>query len=204
MTPIIKHEHAYNQAYEILRKMIMTGELPLGQKLVEEKLAALLGVSRTPVRESLRRLEQDGLVQGKHVIQPAIEDLKDIYELRMLIEGYACAHAAKVGGEKLLLELKQHIEVNKKGTKAESAEASTAFHHLIVEFTENQYMIDAFSKTEAIILLFRYQSKFQSSSCKEHEQIYEAIEKGEADRAEDLMKSHLQENLQRLIEGYPF
>lgn len=201
MTPIIKPEHAYNQAYGILRKMIMTGELPLGQKLVEEKLAALLGVSRTPIRESLRRLEQDGLVQGKHVIQPAAEDLKDIYELRMLIEGYACAHAAKAGNEKLLSELALYLEVNKKGSKRESAEASTAFHHLLVEFTENQYMIDAFSKTEAIILLFRYQSKFQSSSCREHEEIYEAIEKGEAEKAESLMKSHLKENLRRLMDS---
>lgn len=80
---------AHQQSYETLRDMILNGTIPQGTKLVEEKLATQLGVSRTPIRESIRKLEQEGLIVNKRVVKLSETDLRNTFELRMLLEGHA-------------------------------------------------------------------------------------------------------------------
>lgn len=87
-------------AYEAIRSMILSGELPAGAQLVEEALAERCGVSRTPVREALRRLESDLLVvrtdtQRSFVADWSLDDVADAFELRALLEGKACRRAAE-------------------------------------------------------------------------------------------------------------
>lgn len=88
-----KSRPAYQQAYEVLRDMILQGTLSPGTKLVEEKLATDLNVSRTPIRESIRRLEQEGLVVNKRVVKLTETDLRNTFELRKLLEGHAAQSA---------------------------------------------------------------------------------------------------------------
>lgn len=87
--------NAYHLAYETIRNNILSGELPGGTKLVEERLAATIGVSRTPIREAIRHLEQEGLIKDKRVDKPTRNDLIHNSELRTLIECYAVKIAAK-------------------------------------------------------------------------------------------------------------
>lgn len=91
---------ASNHAYEAIRAMILSGELPAGSQLVEEALAERCGVSRTPVREALRRLESDLLVtrtgtQRSFVADWSIDDVKDAFTLRAMLEGEAAFRAAE-------------------------------------------------------------------------------------------------------------
>ena len=91
---------ASNHAYEAIRAMILAGELPAGAQLVEEALAERCGVSRTPVREALRRLESDLLVtrsgtQRSFVADWSIDDVRDAFTLRAMLEGEAAQRAAE-------------------------------------------------------------------------------------------------------------
>ncbi|KYD18750.1 GntR family transcriptional regulator [Saccharococcus caldoxylosilyticus] len=99
-----------------------------GTKLVEGKLALQLGVSRTPVRESIRRLEQEGLVREKTVIKPSEHDLRNSYEIRILLEGYS----ARCAAEKLLKEqlelLRANVQKRKDGSLEEIMASNNTFH----------------------------------------------------------------------------
>ena len=75
---------ASKQAYEIIRDRILNGDLPGGTKIVEEKLAADLGFSRTPIREALRQLSYEGLIVNKKVVQPTEKDLRNLFQVRSL------------------------------------------------------------------------------------------------------------------------
>jgi DNA-binding transcriptional regulator YhcF (GntR family) len=91
---------ASDRAYEAIRSMILSGELPAGAQLAEEALAERCGVSRTPVREALRRLESDLLVtrtdtQRSFVADWSIDDVADAFELRAVLEGKAARRAAE-------------------------------------------------------------------------------------------------------------
>ena len=91
---------ASDRAYEAIRSMILSGALPAGAQLVEEALAEKCGVSRTPVREALRRLESDLLVlrtdtQRSFVADWSLDDVADAFELRAMLEGKAARRAAE-------------------------------------------------------------------------------------------------------------
>ncbi|MFM5914901.1 GntR family transcriptional regulator [Chakrabartia godavariana] len=91
---------ASDRAYDVIRNMILSGELPAGAQLVEEALAEKCGVSRTPVREAMRRLESDLLVtrtdtQRSFVADWSLDDVADAFELRAMLEGQAARRAAE-------------------------------------------------------------------------------------------------------------
>src|ERR1700748_3742161 len=85
---------ASKQAYEMIRDRILNGDLPGGTKIVEEKLAAELGFSRTPIRDSLRQLGHEGLIVNKKVVQPTEKDLRNLFQVRSLLEGSSAKSAA--------------------------------------------------------------------------------------------------------------
>ena len=91
---------ASDRAYSAIRNMILSGELPAGTQLGEEALAEKCGVSRTPVREALRRLETDMLVartdtQRSYVPEWSLDDVRDAFDLRAMLEAYAARRAAE-------------------------------------------------------------------------------------------------------------
>lgn len=198
MQSIKKVEPAYLQAYEIIREMIIGGKLVAGQKLTEESLAAILNVSRTPIRDSLRRLEQDGLVVDKRVIKPTEKMLRDIYCMRMLIEGYGASQAAAGLSEEKITFLHECIEKAKTGSKDEAMRRNTAFHDTIMEASGNPYMQETYEKMRSIIFLFRHDVVFYNrpNLQEEHEEIYQAIVNQKSETAERLMKQHLQRDLE--------
>jgi len=188
---------AFHQSYEIIRDKILNGELPGGTKVVEEKVAAELGVSRTPIRESIRKLEQEGLIVNKRVVKPTEKDLRNMFQVRILLEGYSAKCAASYLKEDELESLYSCVEIGKKGTVEEIMRANERFHEIIVQASHNPVMIDIIDRMQSIIYLFRKTVVFYNRPhlIDEHEEIYNAINARDGEKAEMLMKSHLQADL---------
>lgn len=188
---------AYLQSYEYIRDKILNGELERGTKLIEEKLAEELGVSRTPIRESIRKLEQEGLVKEKRVVNPTHTDLRNIFQVRILLEGFAARSAATYMSEDGLKRLEQSIHIARTGTTEEIMAANEEFHDIIVKATNNPVMVDTIERMQSIIYLFRKTVVIHKRPflIDEHQLIYDAIRAHQADEAERLMKVHLQADL---------
>ena len=105
-----------NRVYDYLKEQILSGNYENGNSITENSVGKELNVSRTPVREALRQLELGGLVKivpnkGAVVQNISIDDIKNIYEIRSLIEGVAAAHAAKNASDEELAQLKEIVEL---------------------------------------------------------------------------------------------
>ncbi|AJD90230.1 GntR family transcriptional regulator [Jeotgalibacillus malaysiensis] len=188
---------AYVLAYETIRDRILNGELEGGTKLTEERLAEELGVSRTPIRESIRRLEQEGLIKKKRVVKPTESDLRHMFQVRMILEGHAARTAAAYMTDDELTALAECIHIGRTGTIEEIMKANKQFHDLIVQASRNPVMIDIIDQMQSIIYLFRKTVVYHKRTglIDEHEEIYEAIKGRDAEKAELLMKKHLQADL---------
>ncbi|MFL8935193.1 GntR family transcriptional regulator [Rossellomorea oryzaecorticis] len=191
-------QHAYLQSYEYIRDQILNGELERGTKLIEEKLAEQLGVSRTPIRESMRKLEQEGLVKQKRVVNPTDMDLRHYFQVRILLEGFAARSAATYMNEADLNQLKECIDIGRNGTNEEIMEANKQFHDIIVNATNNPVMVDTIERMQSIIYLFRKTVVYHNRPflIDEHQEIYDAIVAHNGDEAERLMKEHIQADLE--------
>ncbi|MDF2903364.1 MAG: GntR family transcriptional regulator [Bacillus sp. (in: firmicutes)] len=188
---------AYHQSYEIIRDRILNGELPGGTKIVEEKLAADLGFSRTPIRESIRRLENEGLIVKKKIVKPSEVDLRNMFQVRILLEGHSAKCAASYLPENELQSLRECVEIGKTGTFDEIMKANERFHEIIVNASNNPVMIDIIDRMKSIIYLFRRTVVFYNRPflIEEHENIYEAIKARAGQTAEQLMQQHLELDL---------
>lgn len=188
---------AFHQSYEIIRDRILNGELPGGTKIVEEKIASELGVSRTPIRESIKKLEHEGLIVDKKVVKPTEKDLRNMFQVRILLEGYSAQCAAAYLNETELDSLYECIVVARNGKMEEIMNANERFHGIIVDASNNPVMIDIIDRMQSIIFLFRKTVVFYNRPhlIDEHEQIYEAIKARDGQKAELLVKNHLHADL---------
>ena len=194
-----------------MRALILTGEYGPDERLIEEQLAERLGVSRTPVRQALTMLEAEGLVEitpnrGATVCSFSIEDVWDIYDLRAVLEGHAGRRAAgRIEGRELvrLRELAEEMEglPGRFDDHEEEIRALVAlnqeFHGTIVEASRNRRLERLINRTVEIPLIFKtffwYTPHERVISNHYHRQILKALEKGDADRAEIIMREHVYE-----------
>ncbi|MFM1655741.1 GntR family transcriptional regulator [Brevibacillus sp. B_LB10_24] len=190
-------QSAYQHSYEYIRDKILSGELPRGTKLVEERLAEELGVSRTPIRESIRKLEQEGLIKQKRVVNPTDADLRNIFQVRILLEGFSARCAAAYMDEETLQKLQGCIMTARGGDIQETMKANKEFHDLIVQSSNNPEMINIIDRMQSIIYLFRKTVVYHKRPflIDEHQEIYEAITAHDGATAERLMQEHLQADL---------
>jgi DNA-binding GntR family transcriptional regulator len=196
---------------ERLRALILTGEYGPEERLIEEQLAERLGVSRTPVRQALTKLEAEGLVElapnrGATVRSFTVADVWDIYDLRAVLEGHAARRAAgRIGGDELarLRELTEEMEglAGRFEDHGEEIRALVAlnqeFHGAIVEASRNSRLQRLINRTVEIPLMFKaffwYTPHERVISNHYHRQILHALEAGDADRAEIVMREHVYE-----------
>ncbi|MBS4224315.1 GntR family transcriptional regulator [Lederbergia citrea] len=185
-------------AYETIRDRILNGAYPGGTKLVEERLAEEIGVSRTPIREAIRRLEQEGLIKRKKVFKPTEKDLRHLFQMRMLIESHAAKMAASFMMEEDISELRKSIEITKSSTPDEIVQANKRFHDLIVRECRNPIMIDTVDRMQSIIYLFSRAVVLHKRPflIDEHEQICQAIADRKPEEASELMRTHLEADLE--------
>lgn len=192
------------QIYNLLFNQIMDGTLPAGTRLAEEKIAVQLGISRTPVRESILRLEHEGLLRNKCVIEPSLKEIQECYEIRIILEGYAARKAATSMSEDDKCYLKHLIDEADLGDFEATMRAHTEFHSAIVNAIGNDQISQLIERMQAIILLCRKDIVHNRSTISdEHYQIYKAILDGDGDRAEFLMRQHLTENFDNMINRLP-
>ncbi|MFC7686794.1 GntR family transcriptional regulator [Ureibacillus sp. GCM10028918] len=193
--------NAYRLAYDSIRNMILNGELNGGIKLVEERLAEKIGVSRTPIREAIRHLEQEGLIKNKRVYKPTKEDLLYSSELITLIESYAAKKAAENMTKEKLSQLKQALNESKKGTIDEIVSVNMKFHELIIAECNNPVMIEEIQKVNTVYNLYRrllIKNK-RPLLYEEQKEIYEAIASKNSDLASELMREHLKLDLKYML-----
>lgn len=201
---IQKPKPVNQQIYDYLFSQIIDGSLPAGTRLAEEKIAAQLGVSRTPVRESILRLEHEGLLRNKAVIEPTPKEIEECYEVRILLESYAAKKAAESMSSSDKQALKKLITDAAEGDFEATMKAHTEFHNAIVRACGNDQITQLIERMQAIILLCRRDVvRNRSQVPHEHDDIYQAVLDGDGNRAESLMKEHLMENYKNMLSRLP-
>ncbi|MFC7684478.1 GntR family transcriptional regulator [Ureibacillus sp. GCM10028918] len=186
-------KNAQKYAYEFIRDRMLDGTFEGGMKIVEERLAQDIGVSRTPIREAIRRLEQEGLIKNKHIYNPTVEDLKYLYEMRILLESFAAEKAAKSMTPEMMKELRNTIKESRSARSESIYNATQRFHDIIVNECHNPSMITILEKARTIFYLFslKFDIYKRPLLIDEHEEIYSAIKDRNEQLAGELMAKHL-------------
>jgi DNA-binding GntR family transcriptional regulator len=208
MTKEINPGSLEERVYAILEEEILSGKLKRGVQLRESALAERLNASRTPVRGALHRLAEDGLVElyanrGATVVGISEEDIEDIYDIRIRLEGLAARLAAERMGEEEMNELKASVELSEfylsRGSDERYGELDSEFHRIIFHTCGSRMLCKILSELHTKIKVYR---KFSLSnvtraknSVEEHRQILNAIIAKDADKAEELTVLHLSEAL---------
>ena len=197
--------------FNTLRQAILRGELKPGERLMEIKLANKLGVSRTPIREAIRKLELEGLVliiprRGAEVAQITEKSLRDVLEVRRSLEALSVRLACERMGAKGLSELKKAEEDFEKVLGHDDitvvAEADVAFHDVIYLATDNQRLIQLLSNFRE--QMYRYRSEYlKRKEChpkllEEHREIIRAIENSEVEQATRITCQHIDNQVKRV------
>ena len=191
------------QVFDRLETEILSGKYQPGDILTELKLVNDLGVSRTPIREALRRLEQEHIIEitpkGILVIGVSQKDLADILAIRMRIEGMAAAEAAKNITDEQLAELRETVELQEFYVPKHDADRintmDSKFHQLIYRFSGSIALYDTLMPLHKKVLKYRLASVENdvrsSHSSQEHRAIFEAIAAHDAELAEKYMVEHI-------------
>ena len=202
-----------DQVFDKLENDIIQGIYQRGELLTELKLVEQLGVSRTPIREALRRLEQERLIEdtgkGSRVLGITKEDLEDIMNIRQRIEGLAAYYAAKNITPDGLRELTHIVDLQEfyfsKHDKEHLRQVDDQFHDMICALSRRSVIADT------LIPLMRKTRRYRrvaidnwertTRTMNEHHAIFEAIVSGNAELAEELATEHIVHSKRYLIEG---
>ena len=192
------------QVFDRLETDILCGVYPIGEVLTEMKLVSDLGVSRTPIREALRRLEQEHLVEisskGILIVGVTDKDLEDIYAIRLRIEGLASREATLNMTDEQINELRETVELQEFYVTKKNAESirvmDSRFHRLIYRFSGSSVICDTLTPLHNKTQKFRKKSVENESraeqSAREHRAIYEAMAARDADLADKLTVQHIE------------
>ncbi|GAL30203.1 transcriptional regulator GntR family [Vibrio variabilis] len=191
-------------AYQKLLQAIRHGELTPGTRVREIEVAEMLGISRTPVRDAIRRLESDGLLihlprQGAVIKQLDQKEVIELYEVREVLEGTAARYAARHASEIELAELEDFndIMLSNANDPIKVAEANRLFHQALYRAGNNRYLIDALnSLSNALTLLggtTLQEGERAQTAYQEHQAIIDAIRQRDGDKAEQAARHHIQQ-----------
>ncbi len=199
--------------FEKIREDIVNGEYDPGEKIVEAKLADDLGVSRTPVREALKQLELDGLVEnipnrGVIVKGVSMQDVEDIYTIREAIEGVAAKWSVERMTEEELQTLKEIFELMEFYTFKKDVdkifELNTRFHETIYMATKSRFLEHVLRDFQLFIKSTRYESLKSEGrmehTLEEHRAILDAFTERNTDEAVKRILKHInnsKENFER-------
>lgn len=199
--------------YEELKREILVGEIAPGTRMMEIELADEMGVSRTPVREAIRKLEKEGLVtieprKGAYASDVSIKDMVDVLEVREDLEAMAAAMAAqKVNKDEKQALIEATMEY-KEAVESERTEdiirCDEKFHQLIVNCSGNKTLVQLFSQVQELALRFRYLyyddfSRYERMPM-EHREIEEAILSGDYEKARVAAGEHVKKLKQFVID----
>lgn len=199
--------------FNTLRQAILRGELKPGERLMEIQLANKLGVSRTPVREAIRKLELEGLVlmiprKGAEVADITEKSLRDVLEVREALEELAvrlaCDKITSEGIEELKKAARDFRRVLKSNDITEIAEADVRFHDVICIATENQKLVQLLNNLREQMYRYRIEylkdSRVYEKLLAEHEEIIRHIENGEKEKAAKVVSQHIENQAQAVTD----
>ncbi len=201
---IQNHRPLREMVYEELKMQILTGAIVPGTRMMEVELAEEMGVSRTPIREAIRKLEKEGLVvieprRGAYASQISTQDMVEILEVRENMEGLAAFFAASRMQPEEIAELKEieakYNDAVIEGSMEDMIKYDTRFHRIIVESCNNKILVQMIEQLQELVLRFRYiyydNFRRAENMPEEHRMIIEAIESGNAEAARDAADTHI-------------
>lgn len=197
---------------ETLREAIVDGVLKPGERLMEIQLAEELGVSRTPVREAIRKLELEGFVimiprRGTYVADLSIKDINEVFEVRTALEVLAAGLAAEriteeelEQMERLLVSIGEYIE---KGDLEKIVEVDSTFHDILYQATRNDRLVQIINNLREQLTRFRsismaYPGRLKNT-LEEHSRLVEALAARDHELAERLATEHMENSEQTLL-----
>lgn len=213
----------YEQVYQALRAAILTGQLAPGDRLVETQLAEWLQVSRTPLREALRQLQQEGLATadvsgGLRVTTISAADAAELYDCRQALECLAVAGACENATPEQLQKIEacvlqadalgngpeSHSQANGTISPQQLLDMDYQFHHLIAESSGNRRLVSLLDGLFDAMALLRIQTLKQNPDVLdirlEHRQIFQAIRTRNADQAIAAITGHLSASKSRVVQ----
>ncbi|GFI62033.1 HTH-type transcriptional repressor RspR [Clostridiales bacterium] len=198
--------------FNIIKDGILTGRLRPGERLLENQLAEELGVSRTPIREALRMLEIENLVdliprRGAQVKEMSEKDIMDVLEIRKVLEELASGLAAKNITKQQIEELKKthcdFVDAFDRGDSDGVLEADTRFHDIIFNSTKNDKLVQIISNIS--IQIYRYRITYLkllnniSVPNQQHLDIISALEKRDAVKARIVSREHIEDQTMEIL-----
>ncbi len=205
-----------DEAFRQIRAAIVRGDIAPGSKISEATLASQYGISRGPLREAIRRLEGSKLVQiqpniGAKVVSLNIPQAIEIYEIREALEGLACRLAATRANAQDCASLRTLLARHEAQIRSDNwmsyhqQEGDLDFHYQIIQLSGNARLFDLLcGELYHLLRLYRRQTGAQPSrpeqALKEHQQIVDAIEAGDEELAELLMKRHISSARKTLLD----
>ena len=201
-------ENLTQQAYRLIRDEIITGRLNSHQRLTESSFAARFGISKSPIREALNRLESEGLIRiiprrGAYVPRFTISDVEEIYELREALEALVVRDALL--DSQTLSRMREAVRLAalslKKQDKRNYVRHDAAFHAALAQASSNKRLKKILENMQNQLLILRGQTFELTShrSIKQHMKILEAMEKGRRGAAVRLMVQHIRTVRRRLV-----
>jgi len=197
-----------------LREAILNGQFEPGEKLDQDLIAEELGTSRTPVREALKRLESEGFIKvrphyGAFIAEVSRQDIREIYEIRRLLESEVVRQVTPVIPESVFDELERSLAETQAlfdaGDSAKHFESDVYFHETIVNFVENGLLKEILDSLTNRISMVRRFAQLQpgyhmTESFKEHYAILQAMRQRDPEQAAELMTLHLERSSLRIQE----
>ncbi len=196
-----------DKVFDRLIEAIEKGDLPLGSRIREAALARQFGISRGPLREALRRLEGRKLVKhsqnlGVRICALSLEDVIEIFQIREVLEGIACRLATEKMSQRELDDLAKLLEKHQTQILRQRGEAyfqragDLDFHFRIAKSCGNRRLIDLLcDELYYLVRIHRYRSSVRPGrslkALEEHQAIVEAMRSRDAERAEQLMRTHV-------------
>ena len=203
--PKLNYKTLRQEVVDEIRQRILTGDFQAGERIKENEMAQQLGVSRGPVREALRQLEQEGLVvmiprRGAQVANITEKDLNDVLEVRIALENVAiekaCARMTEEEMRRLWLAAKEFEHTIAEGNLVKLAEADVAFHEVIYQASDNKRLIQVLNNMREQIYRYRVEYLKEGETrdvlVKEHEELTKAIRERDVERAKQLSFQHIE------------
>jgi len=198
--------------YEHLREQLLSGEIQPHQHLIEAKIAQDIGTSRTPVREALHSLELEGLIESiprvGYVVKPTSEqEVEEICEIRMAIEGVAVRWAMEKAHKKLVEELKKNISLSdekvSKGEVNAFVDMDARFHEIIARFSGSKRLRELAQTLRRHMLRYRIQSIYSVDNVlraiEGHKGILRAIEKRSLEEVNKAIRYHMEQSKRDIL-----
>ena len=205
---IVHREELSEMVYNSIKEMILTNQLSTGEKIVQEKIASQLGVSRSPLLAALAKLEREMLItiiprKGAFVRKLSIKEFVDLYEIRLRLEPLGAYESALRRSDKQLQELKNLLtECEKSMAKADTdgfKKADYKFHMKIMEISENEFLYRMISVSNMMLMSnLEGLVKPPEKSLNDHKNIFHAIADRNGKNAEKLMYEHILESVNNL------